>query len=634
MSAITGIFYRDGRSVPFDQIKKMNDKLSHRGPDGSKVYCEESVALGHQILYTTQESLHESLPFEEDGLIITADARIDNRNDLSKKLKLQNVEHIPDSYFILKSYQKWGEKCPEELLGDFAFAIWDKNHGNLFCARDHMGVKPFYYFLSDELFCFATEMKALYAIPEITFKLNELKLAYYLMRSNTDKNITFYKDVLFLNKAHSLTINNDNDNLKKFWEIDPEYKIIMNSEEDYIQSFLNIFTEAVKCRLRSAFPIGFELSGGLDSSSVVCVAKKILKNNQNFNDIKTFSMIFNKFPDVDESYYIKKVIDTGGIKPCFIESSDINPLENILKVFKVQEQPFKTPNMAILRNMYKNMQDNDIRVLLGGGDEIISHGTNYLNELVAKKTWKTLIYELNAISKNTNRSLFKLIFMYLIIPIIPTYIKNLLKNYFLLVFHKNSYEDENILNKDFAMKFDEDYFKTLNYTSIKSILKTAREFHYWVINSHEEAWEMQDLNISSFYIEPRYPFLDKRLVEFCYGIPNNMKFKSGWNRYILRISMKNILPEEIQWRTLKNYFNSVLEKNLLLYEKKKLKELLNEKKSLINDYVNLDLLKIAYSNYISECANFREIDNLWIVILLHIWIKYNKILEYKTIINH
>ena len=295
MSAITGIFYRDGRSVPFDQIKKMNDKLSHRGPDGSKVYCEESVALGHQILYTTQESLHESLPFEEDGLIITADARIDNRNDLSKKLKLQNVEHIPDSYFILKSYQKWGEKCPEELLGDFAFAIWDKNHGNLFCARDHMGVKPFYYFLSDELFCFATEMKALYAIPEITFKLNELKLAYYLMRSNTDKNITFYKDVLFLNKAHSLTINNDNDNLKKFWEIDPEYKIIMNSEEDYIQSFLNIFTEAVKCRLRSAFPIGFELSGGLDSSSVVCVAKKILKNNQNFNDIKTFSMIFNKY---------------------------------------------------------------------------------------------------------------------------------------------------------------------------------------------------------------------------------------------------------------------------------------------------------------------------------------------------
>ena len=113
MSAITGIFYRNDSSAEYDQIKKMNDQLSHRGPDGSKVWYKGSVALGHQMLHTTPESIHETLPFEEDGLVITADARIDNRKELSEKLDIEDDEKVSDSYFILKAYQKWGENCPE-----------------------------------------------------------------------------------------------------------------------------------------------------------------------------------------------------------------------------------------------------------------------------------------------------------------------------------------------------------------------------------------------------------------------------------------------------------------------------------------------------------------------------------------
>lgn len=115
MSAITGIFYRDGRKVQPYQIKKMNDRLSHRGPDGSKVWCEGSVGLGHQMLFTTPESLHEELPFEEDRLVITADARIDNRKELSDKLGIEDKEEVSDSYFILKTYQKL-DKDINELI--------------------------------------------------------------------------------------------------------------------------------------------------------------------------------------------------------------------------------------------------------------------------------------------------------------------------------------------------------------------------------------------------------------------------------------------------------------------------------------------------------------------------------------
>ena len=127
MSAITGIFCRDGRKVKPELIKKVNDSLSHRGPDGSAIWLNGSVGLGHQMMWTTQESLNEKLPFEEGGLVITADARIDNRKELSEKLHVKNNEDVSDSYFILKAYEMWGENCPEHLLGDFAFAIWDKN---------------------------------------------------------------------------------------------------------------------------------------------------------------------------------------------------------------------------------------------------------------------------------------------------------------------------------------------------------------------------------------------------------------------------------------------------------------------------------------------------------------------------
>ena len=148
MSAITGIFYRNGRTVDKELIKKMNDTLSNRGHNGSAILCREQVAFGHQMLWTTSESVHEKLPFhdEKTGLMITADARIDNRKELSEELGIEDKENISDSYFILKSYMKWGEKCPERLLGDFAFAIWDEKKKNCFVQEITWALNHFIIF--------------------------------------------------------------------------------------------------------------------------------------------------------------------------------------------------------------------------------------------------------------------------------------------------------------------------------------------------------------------------------------------------------------------------------------------------------------------------------------------------------
>ncbi|MCE7698046.1 MAG: lasso peptide isopeptide bond-forming cyclase [Methanobacterium paludis] len=623
MSAITGIFYRDGRSVDPELIKKMNNRLAHRGHDGSSTWCEGPVAFGHQMLFTTPESLHEKLPFEdeESGLVITADARIDNRAELSELLEPDDNKEVSDSLFILKAYEKWGEDCPDKLLGDFAFAIWDKNNEKLFCARDHMGVKPFYYYLSDDAFFFATEMKALFIIPEVPYKLNDVGLAFYLMVIEDSKS-TFYKDIFSFAPAHSLTIDHNGHKVEEYWEIDAKSEIILDSEEEYIMAFREIFSEAVKCRLRSAFPIGFELSGGMDSSSIVSIAKKILNEDKKSNlSIKTFSIVYDEFPQSDERYYINSIINTGGIESILIFGDLISPLEQIETILWYQEQPFFTPFISTKWNVYKKMYENDVRINLGGtgGDNVISYGTNYLQELAFTFKWKKLVRELRGYANRANISFINLFFTKVFFPLIPDYIKRLRPSY------NNQKPNISILNKDFAKRVKaKKYLKDI-YWEPRQGIHTAKKLHHLLLNSFTDLhiMEVENKSSSAFSIESRFPFLDKRLIEFCYAIPTEMKFKFGWSRYILRVSMEKILPPKNQWRPYKAGVDPVYNRNLL-FEKKRLENIIYSDNKIIKDFIDLEKLQDIYRNF-SHGNNSNDSLDIWLVTLIFLWMQKSDI---------
>jgi asparagine synthase (glutamine-hydrolysing) len=610
MSAITGIFYRDGRTVPEEQINKMNNRLSHRGPDGSAFWCEGSVALGHQMLYTTPESLHEILPFEEDSLVITADARIDNRKELSEKLGIEDKEEISDSYFILKAYQKWGEDCPKELLGDFAFAIWDKNKERLFCARDHMGVKPFYYYLDDEKFVFGTEIKAIFSVSEINCELNEEKIAFYLMKVSGDSEFTFYANIKCLNSASLFELDKDRiiDN-KKYWNLNYQSQIIMDSEEEYIVKFREIFTEAIKCRLRSYSSIGFELSGGLDSSSIICMANRIFSKNDDVN-AKTFSFI-SDIPEFDDQYYIQKIVENNEFKHNSINADEISPLEDVNTILWHHDQPFFSPHKAVISKMYKKIQDKNIHVLLTGqgGDDVISFGTYYLSELASTFQWKKLIKNLNGNPCRLN--LFKIIYYQIIIPLIPAFFRNFLRPYL--------NNDVNILNESFTQRIGIDINK---YIKDKYRKQNSKEYHYNLLvdDIHQEVLASIDKTIAPYSIEVRHPFFDKRLIEFCYAIPTEIKYKFGWNRYLLRIAMDGILPKEIQWRPEKSDLTPLYARNLLLFEQNTLKEIFNKNYETIGEYVNINELQKILKKY--ESGKNNDPFDLWIVTILFMWLEY------------
>ena len=225
MSGVAGVYFLDGRPVDRGLLERMTDSITHRGPDGVGIWNSGPVGLGHRMLWTTPESLHEQLPLEDKTakIVLTADARIDNRDELMAVLDLpRNTEReISDGELILSAYEKWGEQCPEKLVGDFAFAIWDERKQRLFLARDHFGVKPLYYYRSDRVFVFASEIKALLCLPEVPRRLNEARVADYLTVMMEDKTVTFYREIFRLPAGHSMTVSREGAPARPYWALDP-----------------------------------------------------------------------------------------------------------------------------------------------------------------------------------------------------------------------------------------------------------------------------------------------------------------------------------------------------------------------------------------------------------------------------
>ena len=260
MSGIAGILYFDGYSDSRPAVARLVNAMSHRGPDGNSLWIKNNVGFGHCLLRSTPESFHENLPHTDisSSLTITADARIDNRNDLIAKLGLHNRDkaHLGDSELILETYKKWGKDCATQLIGDFAFAIWDQQKKLLYCARDHLGANSLAFVCNERFFAFASESEALLSLPGISSKPNEELVAHILLPAFQDfkqkKSWLIEVDGLMAGEYLVLTPEGK-PSVQKYWQLGPpDQEDSYVSETESQEAFLEIFSEAVRCRLRTA----------------------------------------------------------------------------------------------------------------------------------------------------------------------------------------------------------------------------------------------------------------------------------------------------------------------------------------------------------------------------------------------
>lgn len=662
MSAIVGIHYLNGRPVDRRDLERMTTTLSHRGPDEAGVWYEGTIGLGHRMLWTTPESLEEKLPFvcRSADLVVTADARLDNRSELIAALGL--VARVPggiaDSELILAAYEKWGERCPERLLGDFAFVLWDRRQHKLFCARDHLGVKPlYYYYHPDRLFACASEIKALLCLPEIPRRLNEIRVADYLADVFEDKTNTFYQDILRLPPAHSVTVSAQGIRLHCYWSLAPSSEIRLGADEDYAAAFRDIFTEAVRCRLRSAFPPGSHLSGGLDSSSVTCVARKLLEETPT-HQLHTFSNIFDDVSQCDERPFINAILAQGGYLPHYVHADRSSPLIDLERVFWHQDEPSIGPNHFLPWELNRAALQAGARVVLDGfdGDTTVSHGAVRFTELAYAGEWETFSQEANAVSQYFKVSPLGLLQTYGL-----TYLEELarrqrwiafassinqINKYFqvsrreLLWQHglkplipsgplrgkKSSRPDiDSLLNPDFARQVGlQERVRALNGERARPS-RTVREDQWRTLTSglFPRVLELSDRCAAAFSIEVRHPFMDKRLIEFCLALPSEQKLNQGWSRIVMRRAMTGILPEEIRWRGGKTDMNPNFLHRLLTADRKALEEVILQSSVNIEKYVDIQALRLAYQRLIfPNKAKIGDAMTVWKATTLAYWLRH------------
>jgi len=588
MCGIVGVINLDQKPVDKKDIEKMTRIIKHRGPDDEGCFIDKNIGLGHCRLSIIDLSSagHQPMSNKDGSIWIIFNGEIYNYLELRKELekKGHSFQSDTDTEVIICAYKEWGEKCLEKFNGMWAFAIWDKNKKELFCSRDRFGIKPFYYFFDGKIFTFASEIKALLELG-IPKKPNDALIYDFLKFGMLDHtNETFFKDIYKLPAASWLKLASDGKIIiEKYWDFEVSDKIEDKiPDQKYTEQFRELFIDAIKLRLRSDVPIGSCLSGGLDSSSIVCTVNKLLKekNVPSIGEIqKTFSSCFanKKF---DEREYIEEVIKHTGAEKNYIFPKPEEFLEELDNLIWHQEEPFSGTSMFAQQMVFKKAREK-VKILLDGqgGDELLAGYRKFY-----------FFYLLKLFKNKKIIKCFKTALPFFAsIEVLKTlYVKNGLK--YLFKTSKNNIID-NLLNPVFLKNFAD---RKLSFGYQNNLGKRLKEdLTKW---SLPVLLRYEDKNSGTFGLEARLPFLDYRLVEQAAKMPLDQKMRLGWTKFILREAMKNILPEKIRLRKSKLGFVTPEE----MWYKKYLVEHIESKFKnplFIADYVNMKKLLDSFQKY-------------------------------------
>lgn len=593
MCGIAGVFNSRGQLNPHD-LKRMTDAIAHRGPDGEGHWmnAESTIGLGHRRLAIIDLSDAGSQPMTSLGgrYTIVFNGEIYNYVELKEELikKGYSFHSHSDTEVLLNLFIEKGDRCLSYLDGMFAFAIWDNVEKKLFCARDRFGEKPFYYhFIPGKLFVFASEIKAIkaYGVPlsfhphRIGWYLNDI----YALSNPLKQEETFYRQVQKLEAGYSLTIDSELTlRKKKYWDIDINHIDLSISFNEAKEHFKHLFHQSVQLRLRSDVPIGTSLSGGLDSSSVVCVISEMLRSSGGTQ--KTFSARFKNY-DKDEGKFIEEVI-RGKQLQAFYTWPEADHLLNQFEQFMYhQEEPVGTANQFSQWEVMKLARQEQVTVLLDGqgADEIVTGYSHYFDtyfhelhtfypdrfdkELHAyieniNPGYEFVLYkqkEAKTLSSRT-KSLIYPLYKKIVKPVLP-----IKKNY------------SGLMDPDYGLEanrhgdyFYFDYTKGLN----RGLYNDAKN------GKLEDLLRYGDKNSMAHSREVRLPFLSHKLAEFVFSLPPWFKIHDGWSKYILRESMKELLPEKIAWRKDKIGYQTPQERWLI---KDRIKERLQESVKVLEE---------------------------------------------------
>ncbi len=596
MCGIVGLVHLNGKPVAVADLRAMADAIRHRGPDDVGYLLGDATAgdyaifggddtpadvFGYPLPYAPVGRLtpkavgeqrftfalanrrlaildltptgHQPMCNEERTVWIVYNGELYNADDLRAELTDAGHRFVShsDTEVILHAYEAWGEKCTARFNGMWAFAIWDMPRRRLLLSRDRIGIKPLYLWQEAGRFAFASEIKALLALG-IPRRANEAMVYDFLAANLSDHtDATFFEGVRALLPAHNLTLDlsGGTAELRRYWQLDPTRQIHLSSDAAYAAAFRQLFEDAVRRHLISDVPVGTCLSGGLDSSAVVCVISRLIRE-RGLRVVgmeaqqKTFSA---RYADLrhDEGRFIASVIRAADVDARMTYPSPHELREQWRPLFYHQEEPFVSTSIFAQWCVFKLARETGVTVTLDGqgGDELLAgylgFFPNYFADLAASGRWPTLWREFRrhlvlhqTAARQEARSIAT--------NLLPAGLKARLK--------KRAALGLDWLARDFvaaAQAGAEARWRPTDGVGSRLAQGLQRALSFDPLPS---LLRFDDRNAMAHSIESRVPFLDYRLVELCFALPPRQKIRDGVTKFVLRQAMAGILPEDVRLR--------------------------------------------------------------------------------------
>lgn len=381
MSGIAGLLSLDGRPVDGGVLNRLTAFMAFRGPDAQETWNGGRVGFGHTMLRTTLESRRERQPLAlGDDLWIVADARVDGRSELCRKLRSCGRDcrqDASDAELILHAYRAWGDECVRHLIGDFAFAIWDAPRERLFCARDHFGVKPFFYARVGDCLVFSNTLNCVREHPHVSDELNDRAIVdFLLLGMNQDDSSTAFAGIARLPPAHRMSWSGGTLRVDRYWHLPTEGHLRYRSERDYVDQFTEHLNAAVSDRLRGN-RIGILMSGGLDSTSIAATARALLSGRHEVHELRAYTGVYDRLFADQERHFSGLAADALGIPIHYLAADDHALFEGWRRGELAPPEPDIDPLATVYLDLARQILP-DCRVVLTGldGDALLGENAN------------------------------------------------------------------------------------------------------------------------------------------------------------------------------------------------------------------------------------------------------------------
>ncbi len=548
MSVQTGVWNFDGRPVDRRLLGDFSESLKQQGPDGEFCYIEGSVALLYRPFHTTAESRREKQPyFSRRGFILTWNGRLDNRSELIADLRSDLEAEPTDVAIVASAFDRWDKNCFCRIIGDWAVTIWKPEQRELILSVDYMAIRHIFYYLRNDRIWWSTDISPLVLLSKEKFHIDDDYIAGYFAH-DPDAHLTPYREIREVPPGQFVRAHDGKISIERYWHFSPRSRIRYNTDAEYEEHFRHVFRQSVRRRLRSDSPVLAELSGGLDSSSIVCMADDILaKDGAQTPRVDTISYYDKTEPNGDDWIYFQKVekgrakvgthVDVSKLTsgPASLESSEFSPLPGYLGIGRELE----AQRAAVVT-------DHGYRAVLSGigGDEFLGGIPNpsaLLGDLIVQFRLIRLAKELMAWSLVKRQPWIQLLGQ-VALDLLPASVGQYLSR---------QAELEPWIERGFAhhtriairkLDVDEHFGQWLptrrSYIGSVSLMANKLAKAKVPVLATEEA---------------RYPYVDQHLIEFLLSVPADQLLRPGERRSLMRRSLVTCVPPEILARKTKQF---------------------------------------------------------------------------------